>query len=210
MTISVLLGLFLSSFAIGHPPVRTCLRSIGRFERFRVLRSPILRVHARQATTTRIGEEAVCCYIPDILPREVFERLRGECTRLKPRFQSEDGSFAVGRKGIALDSTNEIAKIMADTISKKVNDVTSSRSFLADFPIELRSYSPGSRMDWHVDDVLYAKPQCEAILTVEQSSDSKTEWVDINGEVTSVRTLPNSLLLIKAGCVRHRVTPLTT
>jgi hypothetical protein len=33
-------------------------------------------------------------------------------------------------------------------------------------------------MQWHQDDLLYTEPQCEFVLTLENGSDSHTEWVD--------------------------------
>jgi hypothetical protein len=45
---------------------------------------------------------------------------------------------------------------------------------------KLRLVCVTSGMDWHRDDLLYTKPQCELVLTLENDSDSYTEWIDSN------------------------------
>jgi len=100
-----------------------------------------------------------------------------------------------------------------------------------DVPIEVRVYEkPGAGMGWHVDDVLYRPvPQVEVVYTMENTSDCLTSWrttsppteergrrvVTTEGcegiatTTTSVRTTPNSVLILGAGGVEHMVTPLT-
>ncbi|CAM9408449.1 unnamed protein product [Choristocarpus tenellus] len=79
--------------------------------------------------------------------------------------------------------------------------------FPSALPVELRVYPRGSSMGWHSDDVLYARPQYELIYTLENTSDSLTEWKDLTGKCHSVSTEPNSLLVVRAGGPRpHRVT----
>ena len=63
-------------------------------------------------------------------------------------------------------------------------------------------------MDWHADDVLYDPPQVEVVWTLENTSDCTTHWINTGGEETIVETDPNSVLLLRAGVVPHRVTPL--
>ena len=87
-------------------------------------------------------------------------------------------------------------------------------------------------MEWHIDDVLYEPPQVEVILTLDNTSDCNTMWrphdmpLLSNGEelrsptksegagpkydMRSVQTTPNSALILKAGGVEHKVTPLTS
>jgi hypothetical protein len=63
-------------------------------------------------------------------------------------------------------------------------------------------------MDWHVDDVLYDPPQVEVVWTLENTSDCTTIWISTGGKETMVETDPNSVLLLQAGGVSHRVTSL--
>ena len=63
-------------------------------------------------------------------------------------------------------------------------------------------------MDWHQDDVLFKEKQLELVYTVENESDSETCWVDARGVTHSMFTEPNSLIVLEAESVRHRVTRL--
>ena len=93
-------------------------------------------------------------------------------------------------------------------------------------------------MEWHVDDILYQPEQVEVVLTLENTSDCNTMWKPHDQPITppldpshcppmnvlqekihieqhkqkynieSVQTTPNSALLLKAGGVEHKVSPL--
>lgn len=83
-------------------------------------------------------------------------------------------------------------------------------------------------MEWHVDDILFTKPQIELVLTIENSSDCQTMWEDKQklqqhgylgndlstssnppmSVVQAVQTEPNSVILIQAGGARHKVSAL--
>lgn len=83
-------------------------------------------------------------------------------------------------------------------------------------------------MEWHIDDILYNPPQIEIVLTLENNSDCCTIWrphdklirndsndsIDDQNtrkyDVQSTQTTPNSALILKAGGVEHKVSPLTT
>ena len=62
-------------------------------------------------------------------------------------------------------------------------------------------------MTWHRDEELFAVPQVELVLTLSNSSDSATEWVDASGALQSEWTEVNSLIAVRAGAALHRVTP---
>ena len=76
-------------------------------------------------------------------------------------------------------------------------------------------------MEWHIDDVLYKPEQIEVVYTIDNVSDCMTMWKSqeqqqslVNDEkqkslIQSVQTTPNSVILIKAGGVMHKVSPLT-
>ena len=51
--------------------------------------------------------------------------------------------------------------------------------------------------------------QTEVVFTLDNDSDSRTEWVDPTGERHSVQTEPNSAIIVRAGQLGppHRVTP---
>eukprot|EP00775_Hariotina_reticulata_P008250 gene8250-8439_t len=79
--------------------------------------------------------------------------------------------------------------------------------FMSDFPVELRQYPKGSDMPWHRDEQLYASPQWELIFTVDNTSDSWTQWRDEAGQEHSIWTEPNSLLAVEAEGWDHQVLP---
>eukprot|EP00571_Detonula_confervacea_P006831 CAMPEP_0172316826 /NCGR_PEP_ID=MMETSP1058-20130122/29654_1 /TAXON_ID=83371 /ORGANISM="Detonula confervacea, Strain CCMP 353" /LENGTH=308 /DNA_ID=CAMNT_0013031241 /DNA_START=275 /DNA_END=1201 /DNA_ORIENTATION=+ len=106
-----------------------------------------------------------------------------------------------------------------------------------DIPIEIRVYEKtGAGMEWHIDDILYQPEQIEVVLTLENTSDCSTMWKphdqqlsaaesDNNNDghyceqeqhhhppkyaIQSAQTTPNSALILKAGGVEHKVSPLT-
>jgi hypothetical protein len=125
--------------------------------------------------------------------------------------KKEVGSMAVGRLGRVLDRRTAGFDVLFTGVVQKVNRHAGSTFGLSEFPVELRLYKRGSSMEWHRDDVLYApEPQCEVVLTLENSSDAVTEWADAEGELHSHWTPPNSALLVRAGesGARHRVSEL--
>ena len=73
--------------------------------------------------------------------------------------------------------------------------------------------------EWHIDDVLYKPEQIEVVYTIDNISDCMTMWKSqeqqqslVNDEkqksiIQSVQT--NSAILVKAGSVMHKVSPLT-
>jgi hypothetical protein len=81
-------------------------------------------------------------------------------------------------------------------------------------PIDVRKYEKGGSMNWHRDDILHVKhsyPQIEVVYTVENTSDSTTDWKEDHTKIIhSVHTTANSILITQGGSVFHRVTPVTT
>jgi hypothetical protein len=71
-------------------------------------------------------------------------------------------------------------------------------------------YPEGAAMDWHQDVALYVEPQYELVFTLENTSDSQTQWQDGDGHRRGGWTEPNSIIMVKAESVVHRVTPINT
>ena len=91
---------------------------------------------------------------------------------------------------------------------KRINKILKKKVFKSKFPIEHRIYSEDSNgMDWHIDTLLYDKPQYEAVYTINNESNSFTEWIDFDGRLHTQWTGPNSLLLVKAKGYKHHVSP---
>ena len=111
--------------------------------------------------------------------------------------------MAVGRYGRMLDNRSDAHICLAsDATTKRINRIAGFPSpplITSEYPMELRVYRVGAGMDWHVDDCLFDRPQCEVVLVLENTSDSFTEFIDADGVLHSEWTPPNSALLVRAG-----------
>lgn len=143
------------------------------------------------------------------LPPPDFERLRERCRRLRPKLKREKSSMAVGRVGCVVDRRSEVHRLLcSEAVRARVSALVGAPVEASPCPIELRSYRVGAEMRWHRDDQLYTRPQCELVLCVENSSDSRTEWIDASGTHSAEWTPPNTALLVRGGetGAAHRVT----
>lgn len=152
----------------------------------------------------------------NVLAPSTYRRVVEACTALRPTLVPDD-SMAQGRLHTAITSPNHIIlKVFHDpqfvsALSRRIGRrVTPARNP----PVEYRVYPVGSSMDWHRDDVVVTDgsscPQYEVVFTVRNTSDSKTEWIDDHtGTIVSLHTKPNSIMVVQARGVRHRVTPST-
>jgi hypothetical protein len=92
----------------------------------------------------------------------------------------------------------------------KINDIIFKYFFKSkhtpSFPIEYRCYFEGSKgMGWHSDTKLFDHDNYyEAVLTIDNESDSLFEYGDI-----SMWVPPNTLVLVRPEGIAHRVTELT-
>ena len=81
-------------------------------------------------------------------------------------------------------------------------------------PIEFRIYEKGGKMDWHrdyIDNVVRNCPQIEIVFTLENTSDSKTLWIDDNtNEKHEIITKNNSIIITQGNGAYHMVTHVTT
>ena len=99
---------------------------------------------------------------------------------------------------------------MNERVAARLGGLLGRKVIPADVPVEYRIYPPGSRMDWHQDVALYTEPQYEIVFTVSNTSDSQTQWQDAEGRRHGGWTEPNSVIIVQAESVVHRVTPITT
>ncbi|KAL7552250.1 hypothetical protein ACHAWF_015480 [Thalassiosira exigua] len=158
--------------------------------------------------------------------RAVMEAIRSEYPRMEEEGAS---SFAHGRVGARVPESSGVRRLLGSEdggLCRLVNDLTGEegqlgRMILApDVPIEIRVYERvGAGMEWHVDDDLYLPGQVEVVLTLENSSDCTTMWrphdlplpsdgSGVKYDVRSEQTTPNSALILRAGSVEHKVSPL--
>ena len=150
--------------------------------------------------------------VRDFLPATEHARVVAECRTLRAKAKAEADSIAIGRLGHVIDGRSAaaaFAALTAPSTLQKVSGIAAvdGRLELSEYPVEFRLYRPGSGMEWHHDDELYSTPQCELVLTLENTSDSVTEWINAAGNLESIWTPPNSALLVRAGDggAKHRV-----
>jgi hypothetical protein len=145
-----------------------------------------------------------------------FAAIQAEVAQLRRAARAEVNSFATGRMAAPLPASPPspatglmASPAMAERISRTVGRQVQPAG--ADFPPEVRFYGPGASMAWHRDDVAYAEPQVELILTVhvEGGFDGATQWRLPDGRVVGEILEPNSLLVVQAGGPEHQVTPVT-
>ena len=148
-------------------------------------------------------------YVPAFLPAGEFQAVCEECRALRGRLGSETNAVAHGRRVLPLEAAGAPATYGAfrspETLRRVVSLVGKDVE-LGEFPIEYRMYPRGSSMDWHLDEALYADPQYEVVLTLENTSNSVTEWKDLEGGRGREWTEPNSAVIIRAETAVHRVT----
>lgn len=168
------------------------------------------------ATTSAFERSGGLLYVRNFFPEATFARVREECEALRERVTVENRACARDRLGVMIPEDNFVhrafvASEVADKMRALLLGEDCARELIpGDVPVEYRIYPIGGSMDWHKDVALYTKPQYEIVFTVANTSDSTTEWED---ERTGMRyggwTEPNSVIVVKADGVAHRVTPIT-
>jgi hypothetical protein len=125
----------------------------------------------------------------------------------KKRLRREKASLATGRACAAIAVTSQTyAALSSGAVLEKLRALTGDATLVAgDFPMEARSYGVGAAMDWHSDVALYEPAQWELIYTLENTSDSRTEWEVDGGGVAWASTTPGSALAVRANGPSHRV-----
>ena len=145
-------------------------------------------------------------YVKNFLSREEHDNIKSECEKYNISLEDDDLVIVKNRKMYTLDKDEYITKLLTS------RNVCDKLKFLGakpnHTPVEYRVYENGGMMKWHRDDQMYRKPQYEIVYTVDNTSDSRTEWYDPDtNTIHGVSTEPNSILLVKATSVLHRVTP---
>lgn len=137
--------------------------------------------------------------------------IRKECEVLRERVGAERRACAHQRLGVMVPPENVVHRaFMNQRVADRVSELVGQTLFPADVPVEYRVYPQGSAMDWHQDVALYVEPQYELVFTLDNTSDSQTQWQDDDGHRRGGWTEPNSIIMVRAENVVHRVTPINT
>jgi ABC-type maltose transport system permease subunit len=170
--------------------------------------------------STNKNEEKKCIikkvyYFPDVLSQEEYKKILEECKILKP-YLKEDDLKMIKRKTIVIDKNSYVNSIFYG--NKFLNYLYKIVGFRVkasnNLPIEFRIYEKGGKMDWHrdyVDKVVRNCPQIEIVFTLENSSDSKTVWIDDDtNKKNEIITKNNSIIITQGNGAYHMVTPVST
>lgn len=154
----------------------------------------------------RFDKSMLIGYITDFLTEDDFKKLKDHCASFAPI--DEGNHIAPRRTSFKIPLNDMCYMIMND--AKYISIVNNVSKFNVhptfDPPMEYRVYPKGAGMKWHTDVVLFDKPQLECVFTIDNSSDSVTQYKDRYGIVHSLWTQPNSLMLLLADDVEHHVT----
>lgn len=140
-------------------------------------------------------------YIEDFFSDKDFNLIKSETSKFKNLLGRERSECAHHRLGCHVPGDSPVNSLL-----QSIN--LGEGIFPSDVPVEYRVYGVGSSMDWHSDTALYADPQYEMVYTIDNTTDSYTEWSD--GLMSHrIYTKPNSLLIVRANGARHRVSPVS-
>ena len=154
-------------------------------------------------------------FFTNVLPQEEYDNILEECKLLQPKLVEENTTIA-NRKTIVVDKNSYINTIFYG--AKFLNYLYKILGFKVkpsvNLPIEFRIYEKGGKMNWHrdyVDKVVKNCPQIEIVFTLENTSDSKTLWIDDDtNKKHEIITEKNSIIITQGNGAYHMVTPVST
>jgi hypothetical protein len=150
-------------------------------------------------------------YEEDVYPSKEFNEIKRMCEQIIDKKLYLDPK-ASGRLMYTFSKKDPIiSKINSCLFTEKVRTLTGNYKlvFCPDIPVEYRKYVVGSYMDWHTDTIMLNNQlQYECVITISNTSDSET-LLDKKIYTSHIETEPNSLLIVRANGVRHKVTELT-
>jgi hypothetical protein len=156
-------------------------------------------------------------YVDHILPTSDFNRVNYACGLLDSQLKLEKTDTVV-RKIVSIPPPGtpweKKENILYDVFYgefflSRLKKIVGLQLKPSTIPIDYRVYEIGGSMNWHRDTILSRDyPQIEIVFTLENNSDSTTEWLDDDtNEIHSIWTSPNSIVITQGGGVYHRVLP---
>ncbi|KAJ1457444.1 hypothetical protein M885DRAFT_586670 [Pelagophyceae sp. CCMP2097] len=159
---------------------------------------------------TAFERDGGVAYVAHFLSQADFGIVQRERSKMQKQLKPEQNAFATKRLCATVPRASPLSEIFsADRVVQRLNKLTGLelRPEGDAVPLELRLYGAGAFMEWHVDDCLLPGNQVEVVYTVDNDSDSKTQWL-VQGAVVEEQTEPNSVVIIMANGPQHQVTPL--
>ena len=162
----------------------------------------------RNRHSVNFSKDAV--YKQHVYDKNAFIKILAYTNKIKSSDMILDPK-ASGRLMYVINNTHPIvAVICSNEFINQVRKITGNKNLKPnmDIPIEYRKYVVGSHMHWHKDtQMLPDQLQYECVITLTNNSDSSTLLKYENG-VKKISTQPNSLLIVRAKGITHKVTPL--
>jgi hypothetical protein len=154
-------------------------------------------------------------FYTDVLTQEEYVNILEECKLLQPYLVEENTEF-ITRKTIVVYKNSYLNTIFYG--DKFINYLCGILGFRVkasnNLSIEFRIYEKGGKMDWHrdyIDNIVRNCPQIEIVFTLENTSDSKTLWIDDDtNKKHEIITQNNSIIITQGNSAYHMVTPVTT
>ena len=143
-------------------------------------------------------------YIDDFLNKQDYSELLNHIHNLQDLKPNNNGLLSK-----KLNDQNIYDMFYNKQNLNKISNLVGKKVYQSKIPIEYRIYNKSQGMFWHTDVLLYEIPQYEIVYTLNNTSDSETEYIDHWGMKHNVWTKPNSLMIVKADSYKHGVKPVT-
>lgn len=150
-------------------------------------------------------------YLKNVYDKSTFNKILEYTNQIKSSDMVHDPK-ATGRGMYVINNKHPIIPIICSSeLINKVRKITNNPKLkpCLEIPIEYRKYVIGSYMDWHKDtQMLQNQLQYECVITLTNNSDSFT-LLKYDSGIKKMVTEPNTLLVVRANGISHKVTPLT-
>jgi hypothetical protein len=170
------------------------------------------RVRKTRSKKTAIRPLKGYIYEQNALSGSYFKKISQICGLIKKNEMTLDPK-ASGRLMYTFKNFDPIHKLIYNKpFIEKVRRITQNPNLVPclEIPIEYRIYEKGSYMDWHKDTIMLPDQyQYECVITISNTSDSRSLF-NKDGHIQAVSSEPNSIIIVQANGVMHKVEKTTT
>jgi hypothetical protein len=165
----------------------------------------------RRTRKNRVNMNENMIYKKNVYKKPIFQDITKYCSQIPESKMTLDPK-ATGRLMYVIDNHEPILeKIFNHAFINKIRALVGVPNLVPclEIPVEYRIYKTGSYMDWHRDTkMLPDQLQYECVITLSNTSNSKSSFKK-KSRVVNVHSLPNSLIVVRADGISHRVTKTT-
>lgn len=165
------------------------------------------QIHGNLTRKRKSSEFAI--YKQNVYRANEFQTLRQFANTISSQDMVNDAKATGRRMYVVPDSHPVLRTLYNKRFVETVRKLTGNRKLrpCLTIPVEYRTYEVGSYMDWHNDtQMLPDQLQYECVVTLTNTSDSET-LLEYPKTIKTLETKPNSLLIVRANGIRHKVTP---